>query len=199
MAFTAGGACGHVHGAPCLQALLKAVWFYCFVGFVVVVVNKCLLSSLCYLTFTFGCLVPSGVPVTTYLLGPSRRPAVFPASVVHRAHVPGQRLPLSTQLPAASGFSGDREYTVRPLLRSWPSSLSPRGYWWQTRGRGEVGGLFHSDPDGGQVPTIVKNNLLTIGHFHFSDFITKLNSRQKVNFCHHYCAGLVGGIPIQDS
>lgn len=44
VAFTAGGARGHVHGAPCLQAPLNAVWFYCFVGFLLFLISASFLA-----------------------------------------------------------------------------------------------------------------------------------------------------------
>ena len=109
MAFTAGGACGHVHGAPCLQALLKAVWFYCFVGFVVVVVfNKCLLSSLCYLTFTFGCWYQAEFPSppTCSAHPGDLRCFLHLWFIVHTSQDRGFRCPHSSQQPLGSAETG---------------------------------------------------------------------------------------------
>ena len=51
----AGGACGHQRTASSMSSGPTEGSLVVLLVFVVIVFNKCLLSSLCYLTLTFGC------------------------------------------------------------------------------------------------------------------------------------------------
>ena len=91
---------------PCLQVPLKAVWLFCW--FLFTVFNKCLLSSLCYLTFTFGCWyqveLPSP-PTCSACPGDQRHPLQL-WFMLHTSQDGSFRCPHSSQQSLGSAETG---------------------------------------------------------------------------------------------
>lgn len=123
-------------------SVLLFCWF-----FVVVVFNKCLLSSLCYLTFTFGCWYQAefpSPPTCSAHPGDLRRSLQL-WSILHTSRDRGVRCPHSSQQPLGSAGTGVHGATPaeEPALFPKPSRVLVANH---GAGRGG-GGLLHSDPD----------------------------------------------------